>query len=260
MKTRTITFGELEIRFNWFVALFVLAAFGGLVRLGVWQLGRAQEKIDLQETYNEQGSENPLPIEEVGMSGLENDARIIQNLHISLDGQYLNEKTLFLIYVTYQEALGYEVVTPFKLDSSDKVVFVSRGWVLASTYEELKSKVTPITGSRTIKGQLFVPTEKQAARTNDIDLSTPRWPLEIRYLNTLELATLFEESIFPYEVRLDEDQEGLFIRHWPTVYVDTGRNFSYALQWFSMSIALLIVTFVLSSNILQIMNRRSKPL
>lgn len=250
--------GELEIRFNWIVALCVLAAFAGLVRLGVWQLGRAQEKIDLQDSYADMGADRAVPIEDVGMTGLENDALTIQNLHVSLTGQYLNDRNLFLVYVPYQDALGYEVVTPFRLASSDKVVLVSRGWVLASTYDELREKVPPIEGPRTIEGQLFVPTEKQAARTNGVDFSEPRWPLEIRYLNTLELAPLFPESIFPYEVRLDGNQDGLFVRHWPTVYVDTGRNFSYALQWFSMSIALLIVTFVLSSNVLQLFSKRSK--
>jgi len=42
--------------------------------------------------------------------------------------------------------------------------------------------------------------------------------------------------------------------------VDTSRNFSYSLQWFAMSIALLIVTFILSSNILQLIQKRSKPI
>lgn len=260
MKSKTFSFGELEIRFNWIVALFVLILFSGFVRLGIWQMSRAQEKIQLQETYNELGEDYATPIEDVGMSGLENDAMTIQNMHVSLNGQYLNDKTLFLIYQTYEDTLGYEVVTPFKLSTSDKVVFVSRGWVYANTYEDLKAKVSPITGLRTIMGQLYVPTEKQAARTNDIDLSSPAWPLEIRYLNTLELAHLFEESIFPYEVRLDADQDGLYIRHWPTVYVDTGRNYSYALQWWSMSIAVLIVAFVLSSNILQLLQKRVKPI
>lgn len=260
MKSKTFTFGDLEIRFNWIVALFVFLAFCGLIRLGIWQMGRAQEKIALQETYDELGEDFAVPIEEVGMAGLENDASTIQNLHVSLTGNFRNDRNLFLIYQTYQDVLGYEIVTPFELVSSEKIVFVSRGWVNANTYDELKDKVEPIPGQRTITGQLFVPTEKQAARSNNVDLSMPKWPLEIRWLNTLELAPLFTESIFPYEVRLDDDQPGLFIRHWPTVYVDTGRNFSYALQWFSMSIALLIVTFVLSSNILQLMKKRSKPL
>jgi cytochrome oxidase assembly protein ShyY1 len=260
MKNKIFSIGELEIRFNWIVAVFIFAAFCGLLRLGIWQLGRAQEKIDLQETYNAMGEDFAVPVEDVGMAGLENDARTIQNLHVSLTGEFRNDRTLFLIYQTYEDVLGYEVVTPFELDSSEKIVFVSRGWVHASTYEEMLDKVEPITGQRTVTGQIFVPTPKQAARSNNIDLSSPDWPLEIRWLNTLELAPLFEESIFPYEVRLDEEQPGLFIRHWPTVYVDTGRNFSYALQWFSMAIALLIVTFVISSNFLQLLKKRSKSL
>jgi len=260
MNTKIFTFGELEIRFNWIIASFVLATFVALVRLGVWQMGRAQEKIDLQLTYEEMGSDSAVPIEDVGMSGLENDAKTIQNLHITMTGEFLNDRNLFMIYQTYEDSLGYEVVTPFKLESSDKIVFVSRGWVYASTYEEISGKVDPILGKRTVEGQIFVPTPKQAERTNGIEFNHPRWPLEIRWLNVLELDPLFEETIFPYEVRMDEEQEGLFIRHWPTVYVDTGKNYSYALQWWSMAIALLIVTFVLSSNILQIMKKRSKPL
>lgn len=260
MKSKTFTFGELEIRFHWIVALFVLILFTSLIRLGLWQMSRAQEKIQLQESYNAMGEDYAVAIEDVGMSGLENDALNIQNLHVSLTGEYLNEQTLFMIYQTYEDTLGYEVVTPFKLDSSEKVVFVSRGWVLANTYDELLDKVDPVPGQRTIAGQLFIPTQKQADRSNNVDFSDPVWPLEIRYLNTLELAPLFEESIFPYEVRLDEEQDGVFIRHWPTVYVNTGQNFSYALQWFSMSLALLIVTFVLSSNILELIQKRSKPL
>lgn len=260
MKSKTFKFGELEIRFNWLVAVCVFVVFCGLVRLGIWQMDRAQEKIALQESYTEMGEGFSIPIEEVSMAGLENDALNIQNLHVSMTGEFLNEKTLLLIYQTYEDNLGYEIVTPFKLDSSEKIVFASRGWMLANTYEEIVRKVEPVTGKHTIEGQLFVPTLKQSERSNNIDLGNPTWPLEIRYLNTLELAPLFEESFFPYEVRLDEGQPGVYIRHWPTVYVDTGRNFSYALQWFSMALALLIVTFVLSSNLLTLMKKRSKPL
>ena len=260
MKTKVFTFGELEIRFNWAVSFFILLVLFGLIRLGIWQLDRAQEKMSLQDTYLEMGTDQPVPVDDVPMSGLENDALNIQNLHVSASGEYMNDKTIFLIYQTHEDNIGYEVITPFKLDEADKIVFVSRGWILANTYEETKDKVQPILGKQTIQGQVFVPTLKQADRTNDIDLSDVQWPLELRYLNMLEISHLFEETYFPYEVRLDEGQAGVLIRHWPTVMVDTSRNFSYSLQWFAMSIALLIVTFILSSNILQLIQKRSKPI
>ena len=260
MTTRTFTLGELAIRFNWSVALFVFILFCVLVRLGIWQLSRAQEKIDLQNTYTEQGEDFAVPIEDVGMSGLENDALTIQNLHVSLTGEFQNDRNLFLIYQTYEDALGYEIVTPFRLESSDKLVLVSRGWTLASTYDQVKEKVKPVPGKLTVTGQLYVPTVKEAARSNEVDFTGHAWPLEVRYLNDLELAPLFGESLFPYPVRLDEGQPGLFVRHWPVVMVDTSRNFSYALQWFAMAIALLIVTFILSSNILQLTKKQRNPL
>lgn len=259
MKTRILTFGELEIRFNWLIVLCILAGFSGLVRLGIWQLHRAQEKIQLQKSYDEMGANTAVPVENVQMSGLENDAITLQNLHVSLKGEYQNGKTIFLIYQTYEDELGYAIVTPFKLDSSDKVVMVNRGWAYANSYEEIKNKIKPVPGKLTLTGQIYVPTEKMANKTNDIDLKTVKWPLLIRFLNTLELDPLFDESIFPYEVRLDEDQPGVLIRHWPTVMVNTGRHYSYALQWFAMSIALLIASFVLSSNILAVLKKRSSP-
>ena len=260
MKNHIFTCGELDFRFNWITAFFVLITFFGLVSLGLWQLDRAQEKISLQTSYNVSGINQALPIEEISMAGLENDALTIQNLHVSLTGEFQNDKTLFMIYQTFEGNLGYEIITPFKLDSSDKIVFISRGWSLANTYEELKEKIQPVPGKHTVQGQIYVPTPKQAERSNNIDLFNVEWPLEIRYLNTLEIAHLFSETFFPYEVRLDENQPGVLIRHWPTVMVNIGRNFSYALQWFSMSLALLIVSFILSTNILQIIQKRSKSL
>ena len=111
--------------------------------------------MSLQDTYLEMGTDQAVPVDDVPMSGLENDALNIQNLHVSASGEYMNEKTIFLIYQTHEDNIGYEVITPFKLDETDKIVFVSRGWILANTYEETKDKVQPILGKQTIQGTGF---------------------------------------------------------------------------------------------------------
>jgi len=38
--------GNFEIRINWFIAVFVLLAVGGLARLGLWQLDLKADKED----------------------------------------------------------------------------------------------------------------------------------------------------------------------------------------------------------------------
>ncbi len=258
MSSKTLKIGEIEIRFNWVIAICVLLTMSGLIRLGVWQLARAQEKIQIQESFLELSEEQATPIENLPIAGREFDAMQHQNRQVELTGHYLNENSIFLIYQTYAEQLGFEVVTPFELSSLDLIVMVSRGWSGIRSEDELARTLPNIYGELVLQGQIYVPTEKEAVRTNE--LVNESWPLTTRYLNINELSRHFDSSIFPYVIRLGADQPGVLIRHWPAVTANTSQNFSYALQWFSMAIAVLIVSLVLSSNLLTLMKRRMKPL
>jgi len=258
MASKNLKFGELEVCINWVIAICVLLTMSGLIRLGIWQLSRAQEKIQLQESFLEFSEEQATPIENLPIAGREFDAMQHQNRQVELTGRFLNENSIFLIYQTYEEQLGFEVVTPFELSAIDLIVMVSRGWSGVTSEGELARVLPKINGELVLQGQIYVPTEKEAARTNE--LVNESWPLTTRYLNINELSRHFDSSIFPYVIRLGLDQPGVLVRHWPAVTANTSQNFSYALQWFSMAIAVFIVSLILSSNILTLMKRRMKPL
>ncbi len=258
MASALFKFGKFEFRFNWMIALCVLLFAGGLVRLGLWQLDRASEKVDQQRSFQESGQQEATPILEVPVAGLEFDLLQHQNRRVSLRGHYLNDKSIFLIYQTYETQIGYEIVTPFQIDESNLIVMVSRGWSGISNYDELVSSLPEIGGPLLLEGQIYVPTVKQAAQKNIAHEVT--WPLVIRYLNMDELAPEFQSELFPYVVRLAENQPGVLIRHWPVVLVDSGRNFTYALQWFAMAIAVIAVSLILSSNCLKLVRQNDKNL
>jgi surfeit locus 1 family protein len=258
MASKNLKFGELEVCINWVIAICVLLTMSGLIRLGIWQLSRAQEKIQLQESFLEFSEEQATPIENLPIAGREFDAMQHQNRQVELTGRFLNENSIFLIYQTYEEQLGFEVVTPFELSALDLIVMVSRGWSGVTSEGELARVLPKINGELVLQGQIYVPTEKEAVRTNE--LVNESWPLTTRYLNINELSRHFDSSIFPYVIRLGLDQPGVLVRHWPAVTANTSQNFSYALQWFSMAIAVFIVSLILSSNILTLMKRRMKPL
>ncbi len=258
MASKNLKFGELEVCINWVIAICVLLTMSGLIRLGIWQLSRAQEKIQLQESFLEFSEEQATPIENLPIAGREFDAMQHQNRQVELTGRFLNENSIFLIYQTYEEQLGFEVVTPFELSAIDLIVMVSRGWSGVTSEGELARVLPKINGELVLQGQIYVPTEKEAVRTNE--LVNESWPLTTRYLNINELSRHFDSSIFPYVIRLGLDQPGVLVRHWPAVTANTSQNFSYALQWFSMAIAVFIVSLILSSNILTLMKRRMKPL
>jgi surfeit locus 1 family protein len=124
--------------------------------------------------------------------------------------------------------------------------------------DALAASLPSINGSVDIEGQLYVPTPEQAAQPGEA--LTAEWPRVQRHLNAEELAPLFAAPLFPYVVRLAEKQPGVLVRHWPLVLVDSGRNFSYALQWFAMAIAVALASLYLGSNIGQLWKERRAPL
>jgi cytochrome oxidase assembly protein ShyY1 len=250
MTSKTIVIGKIQFRFNWLVAICIFLTVAGLTRLGLWQLDRAAEKTQLQNNFAHMQQIAPTSIENIAIAGLETDAIRLQNRQVALTGEYLNERSLYVIYQPHAEQIGYEIVTPFKPVSDDLLVLVSRGWTAAVPYAALTEKLPDIIGERRLTGQIYVPGPSMATKLNNI--KEIKWPLLIRYLNIAELGPLFDLPVFPYVIRLNEGQPGVLVRHWPAVMVDTGRNISYALQWFAMAIAVIIVSLILSSNILNL--------
>ena len=74
-----------------------------------------------------------------------------------INGHYLNDKNIFLIYKHYQDMIGYEVITPFRIREDNGVVLVSRGWITAPSPTQLVEKITPVIGEIRLTGQIYVP-------------------------------------------------------------------------------------------------------
>jgi surfeit locus 1 family protein len=253
MASRLLRLGRFQLRWSWPVVLAVLLAASGFVRLGLWQLERAAEKIGQQTAYSEAGAREATPLSQLPLAGLPWDQQQHQNRRVRLQGRYLEGRHLLLIYQTWEEQLGYEVLSAFQLDDGD-IVLVSRGWSGQSDPARLVAGLDSLPGPRSVEGQLYVPGEREAAR-RDPGRNTD-WPLIRRYVNTAELAPLFEAPLFPYVVRLAPGEPGLLVRHWPAAVAATDRHFSYALQWFAMALAVLAVSLLLASNLRELWHGR----
>lgn len=253
MATRVLQFGRFQLRWRWPVALAVLLTASAFVRLGLWQLDRAAQKLEQQAAYSEAGTQQAVPLTQLPIAGLPWDLQQHQNRRVLLRGHYLDDRQIFLIYQTWEEQLGHEVLSAFQLDDG-RIALVSRGWSGQTDPAQLAANLAALPGSREVEGQLYVPTEREAARSNPS--RNEDWPLIRRYVNMAELAPLFEAPLFPYVVRLATGQPGLLVRHWPGTVVTTDRHFSYALQWFAMAIAVLAVSLLLASNLRQLWSRQ----
>ena len=238
----------INFRFHWLSAVTAILLFLSFSSLGIWQFGKARVKIEALEQSEMLASQEPVNLRELSFGGLVSDRISLQGKGVFINGHYLNDKNIFLIYKHYQDMIGYEVITPFRIREDKGVVLVSRGWITAPSPVQLVEKITPVIGEIRLTGQIYVPESDvevgAGAGLGDVD-----WPLITKDISATNLKDIFDGPIYPYLVRAGEDAPGVLVRYWPVINPDLGMHFSYAMQWFGMALSVLAVFFIACSGL-----------
>ncbi|PCJ24746.1 MAG: hypothetical protein COA96_08735 [SAR86 cluster bacterium] len=242
--------GGFHIRLNWLIAVCVFMTCTGFARLGLWQVDTAAEKVEAQQAMELQSKENASVIEEIPAGHLHRANPELQNRHVSLEGEYDNEHTILLLADFFNGQIGYGVVTPFRLASNNQLVLVSRGWTTGILPANTPPDIRPWSEPTKITAQIFVPDPNARILTSKIDASV--WPLRMRSLEIDVISEILGEPLFPFEVRLAAEQDGVLVRHWSAVSADVDQNLSYAIQWFTFSMLILFASILASSNLWEI--------
>ena len=251
LTSKEYSFGRFRIRINWLIAACVAITVFTLGRLGIWQLDRAAEKLEAQAELQAELQQNAPAIQDISPHELTPENPTLQNRHVTLQGQYLNERTILLAGEFWDGQIGYGVVTPFRVEETGELVLVSRGWTTGMLPPDTPPYLNPVEGNVEIAAQVYVPAPNARVIASEVDAS--QWPLRMRSLEIDVIEQVLGEQIFPFEVRLTEDQPGTLVRHWPAVNADVNQNLFYAIQWFSFSLIVLFVAILASSNLWQLM-------
>jgi surfeit locus 1 family protein len=220
----------------WLVTIAAAAGIAATIALGFWQLGRGRERDALQAAIDRQET---LPVLSQ-QSLLAPDPWRFMHRRIALRGTWDAAHTVFLDNRQMHGAPGFYVVTPLKLEGSDRAVLVQRGWVPRNFEhrEQLPPVATPA-GTVELAGRIAPPparlyefqgNEHGAIRQN------------------LDLASFGAETGLPLlgvsVVQTGAPSEGL-MRDWPRASSGSERNYGYTFQWWAMSavIAILYVWF-----------------
>ena len=105
------------------MAKFSLFFFLLFIYLGIWQIERYHYKIHLIATYQAAAQAAPVPIDTVNLTHLP------AFQHVTATGVFLNDKTMLLDNQDNNGTQGYDVITPFKVNQSTRILLVDRGWV-----------------------------------------------------------------------------------------------------------------------------------
>jgi surfeit locus 1 family protein len=218
-------------------------------RLGVWQLDRAQQKLDLQARIEARAD---LP--SLVSADLARDATAALGQHyrrIVLQGRWLVEHTVHLDNRQMDARQGFFVVTPLLLDGGDAVL-VQRGWSPRDFSDRSRLLPVPTTaGPVQVEGRIAPPPSKllalAGAETGAIRQNLDVFdfaretgfrlrPLSVQQTGPARLLSApgaAELASLPTATPPQAPEDGL-LRHWLLPAVDVSKHHGYAFQWFAL--------------------------
>lgn len=246
--TRQLQLGPFEARVNPLILVAVGITVFTLIRLGLWQLDRAELKLATQQSFEQRQAAFPTPIEQLDRT----DSEALKHLKISLAGTYVSNRDILIGNRVYHGDYGYEVITPFILASSGEMVFISRGWVRGMPDRSVLPEIEATEGVQMLLGHLYVPPPQSFYKPGKLG---GKWPAVVSYFEVAASAEAFQKPAFPYVVRLDENSPGVLTRPWPKPHLKASDSQSYAMQWFAMALAVVLITLYFGTNIRRLWER-----
>lgn len=209
-------------------------------RLGVWQLDRADQKLELQRSLDERRAQ-PVVLADAVPRRAE-DVAALRHRRAVLQGRWLPDRTLALDNRPMNGRTGFYIVTPLQLPDGTAVL-VQRGWVPRDLMD--RTRIVPY---RTAGDVVEIPGHiaPALARLYEFDAAASgpiRQNLAVEaYARETGLAlrpwVLVQED--PAAGSTPVPPDGL-LRQWPAPSTGVQKHHGYAFQWFSLSALTLVL-------------------
>lgn len=222
---------------DWRLVSLALVLLPVLLWLGAWQLGRAAEKERLLSQWTD-------PAHAQVWSAAD-PATAVTGQPVTLSGQYTDAVWL-LDNRTRDGMPGYEVLSLFRPEQGAPVV-INRGWVQGERRrDQLPAIATPKGAVSLLARVAEYPVPPVLAGEPVAKSEDAGWPRRVQALPKV-LVEEWEPDVADKALKLDdENQPGAFRADWEPDMMGPQTHYGYALQWFSMAAALIILTIIAS--------------
>jgi surfeit locus 1 family protein len=221
-----------------FVTILVIIAALVMIRLGIWQLDRLAGRRAFNEQVLSQIDEPPLPLTGDVVSG---DLETLEFRTVQIEGEYDLANTLVLGNQFWNDQMGVHILTPLKIADTDAVILVDRGWIPFDDWENRNLDAYDEAGSVQVEGMLRVTQTKLGLR-DCLDETVDEAPFQVWCLALDGISNhLPYDLVSVYLIQAPEgEQTSPPYRAIPKIEISEGPHLSYAIQWFTFSVILVI--------------------
>jgi len=214
-----------------------------LMSLGFWQLDRAELKQQQLDDYTLRAEQTATVLKPADAAILEKFTDVLYR-KFEVSGEYDIQRSFLIDNRVHQSQVGYYVITPFRIENSNTSILVNRGWIKGKRYRADLPDFVTTSEKIILKGVGYVSTKNFFAVDN-AKINSQKFPIVIQHVDFKAIRGALKVKLYPFILRLDPKDKTGFVRNWKVVTSSPEKSQSYAAQWFTM--ALVVVLLFLSS-------------
>ncbi|MEU9355230.1 SURF1 family protein [Streptomyces griseoloalbus] len=226
------------------ITLVALLLVPTMIRLGIWQMDRYEERSARNRLVTDALAAEPVPVERLAAPGhavtrAERYRTVTARGHFATDDEVVVRRR-----TNADDRVGFHVLTPFVLDDG-KVLLVNRGWIPAEAGQTAFPEIpAPPRGEITIKGRLMPDETTEASGIKDLQGLPDR---QIMLINSAQEARRLDAQVLGgYVVQTaPEPKGGTPERLGNPGEENAALNYAYAVQWWLFAAAVPVGWVVL---------------
>lgn len=227
---------------KWWSVLLTVAGALLFVRLGIWQLHRADDKDALLRRYAAAAS---APVQ--SFAGIADSPPSDAYPRVQVAGNYLADKIYLLDNPKHDDRGGVEVFVPFRPQGRDTLLLVDLGFLPGNGTDQAPQLPPLPTGGATLQG-VYEPAPGRGFEMGGNALARQaQWPKTTIYLDLDQVAHDLGVTLYPRVLTLDAAPDAIYVRVHTLDFssMPPARHRAYAFQWFTFAVAAVVIFLVL---------------
>ncbi|HEX6291695.1 MAG TPA: SURF1 family protein [Herpetosiphonaceae bacterium] len=224
----------LNRQWRW-ITLGVVIVMLGLIRLGVWQLDRLEQRRAINTLISSRTNEPP-----IALTGQPLDLEAAEYRPVVVTGTYDHSQEVVLRNRSRGGLPGVDILTPLRIAGSDQRVLIDRGWVPLLQARPEERKAFEVAGTVTVRGLVRKP-QAQVSTWGPQDQQPTNGRLDAWFrADVARIATQMPYPLLPFYIEQLPEPSAPDLPHpQPSIELGEGPHLSYAIQWFSFAAILV---------------------
>ena len=208
--------------------------------LGNWQLQRAEQKTARLIAIEQASNTALVDLQQVLRSNIDE----MLDMPVSFDGAADGTRYFLLDNKIHKGRVGYQVLVPVQTDSG--TVISNFGWVAATNSRAILPSIQIDAQKVRYGGVISKPLNN--ALVKETALVDGNWPKVLQQTDLKIIQQHYEQEVLPFVVLLNAQETSAFVRNWQAVVMAPEKHMAYAVQWFLLAFAALVVFVIAQRN------------